>query len=217
MRRIIECGLLALMLCGRAAIAAEGEDVRKLAPFDRIEISKGVAAKLTCGEDYKATVTGTADDRADTRVAVEGHTLVVTRNANFQNSHSTVQVQLATGKPIEKISVSTGVTLQAESCALSSDKLEIDASTGATVKMAAAVNHLTVDAGLGAEIKPISGQRIDAKLASIHATTGVDIRLCSIEVLEGNASLGADISAESIRTNSVHTGLGADVSTRSCH
>lgn len=217
MRDFMTLWLAGLMVCGAAANAAERTDT--VSTFEKLEASRGFDVEVVCGETSSVALSGPSDGVADTKVSVNGKTLKIERKASSLDvsSKDTVRVKVTTIKPLDSLAISTGVDLRAAACAITSDHLDLTASTGANIKTAAKVNRLVIDASTGADIGPLPGQRIDALETKVHASTGADIKLCKAGKLSGSLSLGSDISIESADSRDVSTSLGADVTTRDCH
>lgn len=215
MRDFMTIWLAGVMLCGGAANAAERTD--SVSAFEKLEASRGFEVDVVCGETPSVVLSGASADVADTKTFVSGKTLKIERKSSFTDSKETVHVKVTASKPLDSIAISTGVELSAQACAIGNDHLDLTASTGASIKTAAKVNRLVLDASTGAEIEPLPGQRIDAQETKIHASTGADIRMCKAGKLSGSLSLGSDIKLESSDSSDVSTSLGADITHRDCH
>ena len=124
-------------------------------------------------------------------------------------------VRLTTAQPLVAVSADAGVAAEIKACAVSSDHIDLSASTGVTIDLAGRTGRAVIDANTGARIQPLEGKRFDAREAKVSANTGADIRLCAVEHIEGNAALGANIVADS-KSGTVRTNLGASFSVESC-
>lgn len=215
MRELINILMAGVLFCGGAAMAASNTtDSRAFDAFDRIEVSRGIELHVACGPSAKAEISGPASDVSDTVTEVKGHTLRISRSS-FAGTHEGVKVRLTAPQPLVAVSANTGVEAEIEACAVSPDHLDISANTGVTIDLAGSTGRSAIEANTGARIQPLDGQRFDVKEAKVSANTGADIRLCSVEHIDGNASLGANIVADS-KSGTVHTGLGASFSVESC-
>lgn len=215
MRELINILVAGMVFCGGAAMAASNtSDSRTFGAFDRIEVSRGIELHVACGPAAKAEISGRPDDVSDTTTEVKGHTLHITRTS-FAGNHEGVSVRLTAPQPLVAVSANTGVSAEIEACAVSPDHLDISANTGVTIDLAGSTGRSSIEANTGARIQPLDGQRFDAKEVKVSANTGADIRLCSVEHIDGNASLGASITADS-KSGTVHTGMGASFSVESC-
>lgn len=216
MREIINILMAGLLFCGGAAMAASSTtDTRSFGSFDKLEVSRGVELYVGCGSAAKAEISGAPQDVSDTTTEVSGHTLKISRTGNFSGHHDSVKVRLTTPQPLVGISANTGVAAEVEACAVSTDHIDISANTGVTLDLAGSTGRAVIDANTGARVQPLEGKRFDAKEAKVSANTGAEIRLCSVEHIEGNAALGANIVAES-KSGTVRTSMGASFSVESC-
>lgn len=216
MRDFITVWMAGLLVCGAATAAERTETVPA---FEKIEASYGLSVEVVCGNEPSAALSGPEAAIAQVKVGVSGKTLKIERSSRkieINNDHDNVHVKVTASRPLDSLAISTGVDLKAEACAISSDHLDLTASTGADIKTAAKVSRLVVDASTGADIKPLPGQRIDALETKVHASTGADITLCKAGKLSGSLSLGSDLNVESSDSNDVSTSLGADVNHRDC-
>ena len=215
MRELINILMAGVVFSGGAAMAASSSDTRTLAAFDRIEVSRGIELHVGCGSDAKADLSGRPQDVSNTTVTVSGHTLKITREGDFTGHHESVAVRVSAPQPLVGISASTGVAAEVEACAVSPDHIDISANTGVTLDLAGSTGRADINANTGARIQPLDGKRFDAREVKVSANTGAEIRVCSVEHIEGNASLGASITADS-KSGTVHTGMGAAFSVESC-
>ena len=214
MRDFMTLWLAGLVVCGVAANAADRTD--SVAAFEKLEASRGLKVEVACGDTPSVAISGPSAYVADTKTSVSGKTLKVERSSLMQNKDE-VHVVVTTSRPLDSLAISTGVDLKADACAIGNDHLDLAVSTGSSMKLAAKVNRLVIDASTGADIEPLSGQRIDSQETRVHASTGADIKICKAGKLTGSLALGSDLSLESSDTRDVSTNLGADIETRSCH
>lgn len=218
MRDFITVWVAGLMVCGGAVSAAERTE--SVAAFEKVEASYGLSVEVVCGTEPSAVLSGPPAEIGAVKIAVSGKTLKIERNTHkieIHNDSENVHVKVTASRPLDSLAISTGVDLKAEACAISSDHLDLTASTGADIKTAAKVNRLVIDASTGADIKPLPGQRIDANETKVHASTGSDIKLCKAGKLSGSLSLGSDLTVESSDSSDVSTSLGADLNHGDCH
>jgi len=217
MREVINILMAGLVFCGGTvmASAAGTTDTRSFGSFDKIEVSRGIELHVGCGPVAKAEVSGDARDVSETTTELNGHTLKITRTGNFSGHHDSVSVKLTAPQPLVGISANTGVAAEIEACAVSPDHFDISANTGVSLDLAGSTGRVVIDANTGARIQPLDGKRFDAREAKVTANTGAEIRLCSVEHIDGSASLGANIVADS-KGGTVRTGLGASFSVESC-
>lgn len=221
MREVINILMTSLLFCAGAAMAAPASaasDTRTFGAFERLDVARGIEVHVACGHDAKAELSGSSADLADVTTEVRNGTLVIKRGNLFtSNGHNdSVVVRLTAPKPLVGIKASTGVQAEIEACAVSTDHVDIAASTGVELALAGSTGRASIEASTGARIQPLDGQRFDARELKISASTGSEIRVCSVEHIEGNASMGSNITADS-KSGTVHTGMGAAFSVESCH
>jgi hypothetical protein len=215
MREVINILMAGLVFCGGAAMAATGTtDTRAFGSFDKLEVSRGIELVVGCGPSAQAEVSGPAKEVADVTTEVSGHTLKISRGS-FTGHHESVKVKVTAPQPLVAISANTGVAAEVEACAVSPDHIDISANTGVALDLAGSTGRVKIDANTGARIQPLEGKRFDAKEAQLSANTGAEIRLCSVDHIDGNAALGANIVADS-KSGTVRTSIGASFSVESC-
>lgn len=221
MREVINILMAGLLFCAGAAMAAPASaasDTRTFGAFERLDVSRGIEIHVACGSQAKAELSGPSADIADVTAEVRDETLHIRRGNLFTNNahHDSVVVRLTAPKPLVGISASTGVQAEIEACAVSPDHVDISASTGVELALAGSTQRASIEANTGARIQPLDGKRFDAREVKISASTGAEIRLCSVEHIEGKASMGSSITADS-KGGSVQTSMGAAFSVESCH
>lgn len=220
MRQSLFLTTAALLLAGcTVTYVSAGETItqnRDLASFDRLETSRGVYVTLSCGTAAKAVLHGESDAVADIDIHLEGRVLTVRRASMSDHGRLPVHIDLTTAQALDRIESSSGSSVDAPACAISPEKLDLEASSGATLHLAANTHRLTAEASSGATISRLDGARIDAKEADVRASSGATIRVCSVGRLSGRASSGGSISAESWETGERSSGSGGDFSTRRC-
>jgi len=215
MRELINILMAGLVFCGGAAMAASTSDSRTLGAFDKIEVSRGIELHVGCGA-ARAELSGRPQDVSQTTTTVSGRTLRVTREGNFSGNHNeSVTVKVSAPEPLTGFSANTGVAAEIEACAVSPDHIDIATSTGVDLDLAGSTGRAVIDANTGSRIQPADGKRFDAREVKVTASTGAEIRLCSVEHIDGTAGLGSSITADS-KGGTVHTSMGAAFSVESC-
>jgi hypothetical protein len=220
MREVINILMAGLLFGAGAAMAAPAKaasDSRTFGAFERLDVARGIEIHVACGPQAKAELSGSSADLADVTTEVRDGTLRIRRGTLFNNnSHNdSVVVHLTAPRPLVGISASTGVEAEIDACAVSPDHLDISATTGVDLALAGSTQRASIEASTGARIQPLDGKRFDAREVKVSASTGADIRLCSVEHIEGKASLGSSITADS-KGGSVQTSMGAAFSVESC-
>jgi len=189
---------------------------RSLPAFDKVQASRGIDVTLRCGATPSAVLQGDDDDIADTELSVEDGVLTARRSSMVGGYHRTVHAEVTTPGPIVKLSAAGGATLDAPACLITHDRLELDASSGASIHLAGEVRRLVADAGSGSSIRPLTGERIDAGEADVDAGSGSSVRLCTVGKMQASASSGADITTESVGAGDRNSSFGGGYSQKKC-
>src|SRR5579859_3049470 len=209
------------LLSGCVTVYASGGETitqnRDLPAFDKLEASRGVTVTLSCGPASKAVLQGEAEEVANIDLHVEGRTLIARRNSSWHGGyHQQVHIDVTTVQPLDRLQTSSGSTVEAQSCAISPQRLDLEASSGGELKLAGRTERLTAEASSGGTINRLNGGRIDAGDAEIHASSGGSVRVCSVGHLNGHASSGGSISTEQSGAGERNASSGGDFSTRRC-
>ena len=220
MRHAISVTAAALLLAGCSfTFVIAGESItqnRDLPSFDQLETSRGVSVSLSCGPAARAVLHGDSNAVADIDMHVEGHVLIVRRGSLFDHNRAPVHIDLTTAQALDRVQSSSGSSVDAPTCALSPERLDLDASSGATLQLAANTRRLTAEASSGGTISQLEGARIDAGDADVRASSGGTIRVCSVGRLNGRASSGGSITSENSAAGERSSSSGGDFSTRRC-
>lgn len=189
---------------------------RSLPAFDKVQASRGIDVVLRCGPTPSAILRGEENDIANTELSVENGMLTARRASMIGGYHRTVHAEVTTPGPIVKLSASSGAALDAPSCLVTRDRLEVDSSSGASIHLAGEVRRFVADAGSGSAIRPLKGERIDATEAEVDAGSGSVVRVCKVGRIKASASSGAVISAESVEAGDTHGQFGGGFSLEKC-
>jgi hypothetical protein len=212
--------LTALLLVAASASAAESHDTsetRPLGAFDQVKATRGLDVTIVCGATPQAKIEGTAADVADVELKLRGRTLVIGRASNFGHHDHSVHVEVTSPEPLNGLDVSSGGSLKVPACAVSPDHLDLEASSGGTLKLAGGTGRLVAEASSGGDIKPLNNERIDAGTAELNASSGGSIKVCKVGAINGHASSGGDITTEpAAGPSEIHTSSGGSIGTRSC-
>ena len=208
--------ILPLAGCGHGGDAPIASQTRKLAAFDQIQVARGIEVSLHCGGMPAAMLRGEADDLADTEISVEGGILTARRNSREGKYHRAVHVDVTAANPLFRLVASSGATLEAPACAVTTDQLELDSSSGGAIRLAGDIRRLVVAAGSFSTIHPMRDARLDAREARIEAAGGASVQVCAIGELDASASSGGTITAESFSAGESRASSGGGVSIGRC-
>ena len=189
---------------------------RALAAFDKVHASRGIDVTLRCGPAPSAVLRGQEQDIADTELSVEGGQLTARRVSMIGGYHRTVHAEVTVPGPIVKLSAGSGATLDAPSCLVTRDQLDVEASSGASIHLAGQMRRFVAESDSGSAIRPLKGERIDAEEAQIESGSGSVVRLCKVGRMKSSASSGASITAESVGSGDTRSGSGGVFSLSSC-
>jgi len=204
MKRIL---LLVLGVVITASSYSQKKEERKLSDFEAVTVSNAINLYLKSGNETKAVVEadGIELDKVITEVSGGKLRISLRKNNSYRNTH--VKVYL-TYKSLEYISASSAADVYSESV-IKSDKLEISASSAASMELDIDVNDLDMQASSAGDIElsgsagSISGSAssagdIDAfdlvcKRADVRASSAGGIRINVTEEIEARASSGGSV------------------------
>lgn len=174
--------------------------------FVRINASRGMDVYITKSKRISLEVEADENLHELITTEVKNGTLYITTTKNIWGG-STKKIHLAADF-INEISVSSGAEVYSENT-YSSDKLVLNATSGAQTKMELKVDDLRCESTSGAEMKlsgeatnftvsSTSGSNINAysltaRNCDAHATSGANINLKVTETFVGKATSGANI------------------------
>jgi hypothetical protein len=209
----------ALAGCVNVTIVDSGRETsqtRSLAAFDKVHASRGIDVVLKCGPVPSAVLRGEEQDVADTELSVENGLLTARRASMIGGYHRTVHAEVTVPGPIVKVSAGSGATLDAPSCLITHDQLDVEASSGASIHLAGQMRRFVAESDSGSAIRPLKGERIDAEEAQIESGSGSVVRICKVGRMKSSASSGASITAESVVSGDTHSGSGGVFSLSPC-
>jgi len=215
MKNFIKLSLVLFLLIGTTScmfdgVRGDGEVVsksRKISDdFVRIDASRGLDVYITKSKNISLEVEADENLHELIETEVKNGTLYITTTKNIYSA-SAKKIHLSVNH-INAIHVNSGAEVYSENT-FSTDKLVINASSGAHARMDLKVDELTCESSSGSEIRVAgetnyliasssSGSDIDAyelksKTCKADASSGSDIHVYVTESFEGSATSGADI------------------------
>ena len=215
MKNFIKLSLVLFLLIGTTScmfdgVRGDGEVVsksRKISDdFVRIDASRGLDVYITKSKNISLEVEADENLHELIETEVKNGTLYITTTKNIYSA-SAKKIHLSVNH-INAIHVNSGAEVYSENT-FSTDKLVINASSGAHARMDLKVDELTCESSSGSEIRVAgetnyliasssSGSDIDAyelkaKTCKADASSGSDINVFVTESFEGSATSGADI------------------------
>ena len=131
------------------ALSAQQSEWRSLQAFTDISVSAGIEVRLFNSEESKAHVQTSAKSLEDVRMDVNGKVLKISWRSGKGN-RKWAKVDLYFNE-IEEIKVSSGASVKSEEC-ISSDRINISASSGATIDLDIYTNSSSLSVSSGAHI-----------------------------------------------------------------
>lgn len=181
-------GLFAVL----AVLHAEDSEVRELAAFDRLVVSKGIEVLLTKSEENKAVVVSEHIDLVNITTEVSGSVLKISLN-KVVFTDVMVQVRL-NFKDLQKITARNGAAIRALKPTDLKD-IEVDANTGSLIELHLNSEWLRLNASEGSVIK-IEG-RADHIIAQSNSgsSTYTDKVTCADVEIKANTGGNAYVNA----------------------
>ncbi|MFD0860916.1 head GIN domain-containing protein [Sungkyunkwania multivorans] len=189
---------------GSGNVVSETREITE--DFTGIKATEGIDVYVTQAEKFSIEVE--ADDNIIELISTDikdGMLKVHTEERIGRAKSKKVYVSLPT---IDRLYSNSGADLYAQET-IKADKLELDASSGADLKVIIEANEVTCDASSGADIKvagtanvliadassgaDIKAEDLIVKTCMADASSGADIALHVTESLKADASSGADI------------------------
>ena len=216
MKNVVKLSLLVLLLVGGTSCVFTGvkgngnvvSETRSISDdFVRIKASRGLDVYITKSQTVSLEVEADENLHELITTEVKNGTLIITSTKNIAIAKAK-KIHLSVDH-VNEILVSSGAEIYSENT-FESEKLVIDVSSGAVVRMELEVGDLACESSSGADIRlsgkaenfrasSSSGSNIRAyDLATKHcvakASSGSDIDIYVTESFQGKATSGADIS-----------------------
>ncbi len=158
--------------------------------FRKVDASAGVEVVLAQGAfDVKAETTeGQGFDKLI--VEVNGDTLRISRKSQMWTMGGGPRYRVTVSAPAySEIEASSGASLTGESLRL--DAIEVDVTSGASVRLAGACTSLDLEMSSGASF---SGDELRCDTAKVYASSGASAQAFAARSAKGSASSGASVS-----------------------
>ncbi|MEO0504573.1 MAG: head GIN domain-containing protein [Bacteroidota bacterium] len=174
--------------------------------FEVVSASEGLDVFVTQDKDFSISVE--ADENVIDLIAtdIKDGKLRIHTLENIGRATKNVYVTLP---QIDALKSSSGADLIVQNV-VSSESIELDASSGSDLQVELVATQVSADASSGADIR-VSGE---AKTLIADASSGADIRAKALQVEDCNAeaSSGADINVNVSKTLVANASSGADIS-----
>ncbi len=182
------------------------EEVRDLAGFDEIKVSRGMNVYLTSGDGFKVLVRADENLLEVIETEVLGDELIVSARANIRGA--TAKAVYVTLPDLEKVKSTAGSNVFSEGTITAND-IELSSSAGANIRFFLEANRVEANASAGANIfldgktKTLiagasSGSNIKAgdlkcREAELKVSSGANLWASTSEQLMAKASSGGNI------------------------
>jgi len=188
-------------------------ETRHVSGFSGIKVSTGITVYLTMGNTEGAEVSASEKNMRYVRTEVEDGILHIYYKHNegvfnWNSGHRTIKVKVL-ARRIESVAATSGSDVLGQNL-INSDRLKIQSSSGATLKLDIATNDLDMSASSGADAElkgkatnvngsASSGAGIKAgdlltQSSKLEVSSGANISVSISKSLDGHASSGGSIS-----------------------
>lgn len=188
---------------------AQDRENRTVDRFDAVHVATGISAKIQAGQENSVQISAKGIDLDRIITEVEDGELIVKIKSKWNNwsmkKHKVKATITYTGT-LESLSASSGAHLLAED-ALLSDRMELDASSGAGLEANIISKKVTVDVSSGATVEASgSTDYLNVDISSGSRFNGYDLKAKDVEVDGGSGasarvhasqSISADVSSGS--------------------
>ena len=187
---------LTALLMSSLALSASADVEREFSvdDFDSVAVSQGINLNLVMGSP--SSVTAVADDDSDLdslEIDVDDGELVIRRGSwvsglfSMHKSRGSVTVNVVATE-LQAVASSSGAN--ADLIDITCADLEVDASSGSSIKVSGSCDTVAIDASSGANVD--SSDLITAD-ASVDSSSGASIQVFAGESFRGDASSGSSI------------------------
>jgi len=189
---ILSAGLSAGAIALASAASAEETRTFDLAAFDRVDVAAGVTAEISVGGEQSVRVETDKGDFEDLIIKVEDGELVFKRE--WKNSWGIGRKKakyklFATVADLNAVEASSGSTLKASG--IEGGDFEVDASSGASIKLTGSCDTVTADGSSGASV---SAHDLICTDAVADASSGASLSLHATQSVDAEASSGASVT-----------------------
>ena len=217
--------LIAMMAATGLTVSAS-EELLEVEAFTGVSIGTGMAATITCGSSNTVTLKGDSKVLKKIDVVIKGDLLDIERKESAgsfigklvgnNKSDGSVKIDIVTTSALSLLNTSTGATMKVEDCAIDTNRLTIDASTGSTLKVNGVTTELILDMSTGSTFNH-RGASFTVENARVDLSTGATANLCGATTVTGDASTGATVYVgEATDASGVDLSIGAGTPSHKC-
>lgn len=168
---------------------AQDSESRDLEGFNAIDANGGFELVVVQGDAFSVELIGDADDFGDIDTEIDRGTLEIDQDSGWFTRRSSLDVVVQVTMPeINELEFGRGIS--AEVTAIDSDMLEVDASTGSSVRLSGSCGSLEIDASTGTSLR---ARNLVCTRVEVDASTGASVSAHATEAADSSASMGASV------------------------
>jgi Putative auto-transporter adhesin, head GIN domain len=168
---------------------AQDSEIRDLAGFTAIDANGGFEIQIVQGDSFSVELVGDADDFADIETEIDRGTLEIDQDTGWFTRRDSLDVVVQVTMPaIEELEFGRGIS--AAVSGIDSGRLEVDASTGTSVRLSGTCGSLEIDASTGTSL---NARNLVCARVEVDASTGASVSAHATEASDASASMGASV------------------------
>lgn len=175
-----------------AAQSGQSTEERQIEQFNHLEMSGRFEVVFTPAETPRLVMQGDPEDIEDIELSLRNGRLEIEQDRGvrrwFGRTRNLDVVVYVEGPGVEEFDASRGMRAELNGIALSS--LEMDVSTGASVRVSGTCESGRFSVSTGASL---NGRQLECANVRANASTGASMRVNATEQLLANVSTGADV------------------------
>lgn len=204
--------LLILLFGISSTITAQETELRTLDPFTDIKVATGIEATLVEGTTNEIELTVNGIELDEIMTSVKGGQLVVRLKTNlklWEEGRLDAQVIITYNQELSGIIANSGASIYSDNI-VSSDDIEIKASSGATLDLEAKCGDIKAMVSTGAEMR-LHGEarRLDLRFNTGASFDGAELLTQKAKV-RGGTGANAEINVSDYIKTNVNTGATLD-------
>ncbi|MFY0637627.1 head GIN domain-containing protein [Maricaulis maris] len=168
---------------------AQDSEIRDFAGFTAIDANGGFEIQVVQGDSFSVELIGDGDDFADIETEIDRGTLEIDQDSGWFTRRDSLDVVVHVTMPaIEELEFGRGIS--AEVSGIDSGRLEVDASTGTSVRLSGTCGSLEIDASTGTSL---NARNLVCARVEVDASTGASVSAHATEASDASASMGASV------------------------
>ena len=168
---------------------AQDSEIRDLAGFTAIDANGGFEIQIVQGDSFSVELVGDGDDFADIETEIDRGTLEIDQDSGWFTRRDSLDVVVQVTMPaIEELEFGRGIS--AAVSGIDSGRLEVDTSTGTSVRLSGTCGSLEIDASTGTSL---NARNLVCARVEVDASTGASVSAHATEASDASASMGASV------------------------